>query len=80
MNWAKNDRVRAIFVEEAKILEITIFDILAEILISQYVPNFGAIYPIFKRRQVASILRSVDRSVGPLVSLSVGRSSERDLP
>ena len=31
---------------------------------------------IFKRRQVASILRLIDRSVGPSVSLS----SERDLP
>ena len=34
MNWAKNDRARAVFVDEVKIrevLEIAIFDILDEI-------------------------------------------------
>ena len=50
VNWAKNDRARAVFVDEAKIrefLEIAIFDILAEILIQRYGPNFGAIELIF---------------------------------
>ena len=35
---------------------------------------------VFKRRQVASILRSVGLSVGRSVGRSVGLSSERDLP
>ena len=50
VNWAKNDGARAVFVAEVKIrkfVEITILDILAEILIPQYGPNFGAIDPIF---------------------------------
>ena len=50
VNWAKNDRARTVFVDEVKIrefLEIAIFDILAEILIPPYGPNFGAIDPIF---------------------------------
>ena len=50
VNWAENDRARAVFVDEVKIgefLEIAIFNILAEILIPRYGPNFGAIDPIF---------------------------------
>ena len=48
--WAKNDRARAVFMDKVKIrelLKIVIFDILAEILIPRYGPNFGAIDPIF---------------------------------
>ena len=50
VNWAKNDRARADSVDEVKIrefLEIAIFNILADILIPRYEPNFGAINPIF---------------------------------
>ena len=51
VNWAKNDQARAVFVDEVKIreyLEIAIFDIFAEILISRYGPYFVAIDNIAK--------------------------------
>ena len=38
---------RSKFVKIREFLEIAIFDILAEILILRYGPNFGAIDPIF---------------------------------
>ena len=38
---------RSKFVKIREFLEIAIFDILAEILIPRYGPNFGAIDPIF---------------------------------
>ena len=38
---------RSKFVKVREFLEIAIFDILAEILILRYGPNFGAIDPIF---------------------------------
>ena len=41
-SWKKSK-----FAKIREFLEIAIFDILAEILIPQYGPNFGAIYPIF---------------------------------
>ena len=39
--------LRSKFVKIREFLEIAIFDILAEILIPRYGPNFGAIDPIF---------------------------------
>ena len=38
---------RSKFAKIGKILEIAIFDIMAEILIAWYGPNFGAIDPFF---------------------------------